>query len=209
MTWLKKYAPWVIIGILLVIIILLQQCGSGCPELPEPTVIHDTIPGDSVPYETFIPKPYPVFVEVPPDTFFKDMDTAQMMKACHAIARDYYSKRSYRDTLKDDTSAFVCLLDTVHQNQLQNRTLIFQNRRPTAINTTIYGEIPRHKVFIGPVIGRSLDQFAVGASVLWVTKKRFAYQYTYDVLNNDHYLCLYYKISFRKKDKFKPQKVPD
>lgn len=197
---LKTYAPWVIIGILVMLLFFTRQCSPGCPE-PVIKETHDTIPGDSIPYEVEVPKPYPVFQKVPPDTFWKDADTAAILAACHGMAVDYNTRRMYDQILLDDTSALVRLIDTVFQNGLQGRKLIFQNRRATVINNTYvtYGDKPRNQVFIGPAIGRSLDRFAVGGQVLLVGKKNMAYSYTYDALNNDHYIGLLYKISFRKR----------
>jgi hypothetical protein len=174
----------------------MQQCNHK--EIPEvtTTIIHDTIPGDPYPVISYLDKPVPFRVEVPGDTFWKyhKVDTA-------AILKDYFSRKIYGDTLKDDTSAFIALIDTVYMNQLHKRTLIFQNRRATEINTTInnFGEVPRNKFFFGVSIGRSLNNFAAGPSLLWVTKKSFAYGLMYDVVNKDFYGTFYYKIGFKRK----------
>jgi hypothetical protein len=192
---MKKYLPWIIIGILSILLVIMQQCRKT----PEPeivtTITHDTIPGDSIPYEVLLKKPYPVYRDTGSTKWkYEKVDTCQILK-------NYYAENFYQDTLKDDTSALIVVNDIVTENQLQERKLTFQNRRATVINTTItnIGEIPRNKFFVGLAIGRSLNNFAVGPSILFVTKKSFAYGLTYDAINKDVYGSFYYKISFKKK----------
>lgn len=198
MVAMKKYIPWAIIAILIVLLIIMQQCRQPVPPEVLTTVTHDTIPGDSVPYEVLLPKPYPVFKDTG-STKYKDVDTC-------AILRDYYAQYYYSDTMKNDTSALVIVNDMVTENKLQSRKLIFQNRRPTAINTTInnYGEPPANKIYIGAGIGNSIANFddntlALTANVLWVTKTRWAYEARYDILNKTAELTAFYKLSFRRK----------
>lgn len=200
--FLKKYLSYLVIAALIVMIILMQQCRRT----PEPevitTVIHDTIPGDSVPYEVLLPKPYPIYKDTGTTKWqYKDVDTC-------AILRDYYAQYYYNDTLKNDTSALVIVNDVVTENRLQARKLIFQNRRPTVINTTItnYGEMPVHKIYIGAGLNNSLVNFddntlGLTANVLWVTKNRWAYEAGYDIFHKSFEVTAFYKLSFKKKKK--------
>ena len=199
---MKKFIPYSIIAVLIVAIIILQQCRRK----PEPEVItvvtHDTIQGDSVPYEVLLPKPYPVYKDTGSTKWkFKDIDTC-------AILRDYYAEYYYQDTMKDDTSALVIVNDMVTENRLQNRKLIFQNRRATVINTTItnYGDIPAHKIYLGAGLNNSVVNFnentlGLTANVLWVTKNRWAYEAGYDIFHKSFEVTAFYKLSFKKKKK--------
>lgn len=199
---MKKYLPYFVIAALIVMIIILQQCRRT----PEPevitTVTHDTIPGDSIPYEVLLPKPYPVYKDTGSTKWkYKDVDTC-------AILRDYYAQYFYHDTLKDDTSALVIVNDVVTENRLQARKLIFQNRRATVINTTInnYGDLPTHKIYIGAGLNNSVVNFdentlGLTANVLWVAKNRWAYEAGYDVFNKTFGVRAFYKLSFKKKKK--------
>jgi hypothetical protein len=198
---LKKYGPWLIIGMLIVLIVMLQQCRRPVPPEVTTTIIRDTIPGDSIPYEVMLPKPYPVYKDTGSTKWkYKDVDTC-------AILKDYFAEYYYSDTLKDDTSAFVQVNDIVTTNRLQNRKLIFQNRRPTTITTTItnIGELPHHKFYIGGGIGKSIPNFLTDStlrlpiSVLWITKNRWAYELEYDLFNNFATAKVYYKLSFKRK----------
>jgi len=198
--FLKKYLSYLVIAALIVMIILMQQCRRT----PEPevitTVIHDTIPGDSIPYEVLLPKPYPIYKDTGSTKWkYKDVDTC-------AILADYYAEYYYQDTLKDDTSALVIVNDVVTENRLQSRKLTFQNRRPTVINTTItnYGEMPAHKIYLGAGLNNSVVNFddntlGLTANVLWVTKNRWAYEAGYDVFHKSFELTAFYNITFKKK----------
>jgi hypothetical protein len=198
--FLKKYLSYLVIAALIVMIILMQQCRRT----PEPevitTVIHDTIPGDSISYEVLLPKPFPVYKDTGSTKWkYKDVDTC-------AILKDYFAEYYYQDTLKDDTSALVIVNDMVTENRLQNRKLIFQNRRSTVINTTInnYGEMPAHKIYFGAGLNNSVVNFdentlGLTANVLWVTKNRWAYEASYDIFHNNIELTVFYKLSFKKK----------
>jgi hypothetical protein len=199
---MKKYLPWLIIGVLCILLVIMQQCRHT----PEPeiitTVTHDTIPGDSVPYEVLLKKPYPVYRDTGSTKWkYEKVDTCQ-------ILQNYYAENYYQDTLKNDTSALIVLNDMVTENQLQARKLTFQNRRATVINTTInnYGELPTHKIYIGAGLNNSvvnLDENTLGitANVLWVAKNRWAYEAGYDIFHNTIELTAFYKLSFKKKKK--------
>jgi len=198
----KKYAILIIIGVMAAIILMLtlRSCHPDGPDVV--TVIErDTIKGDSVPYEVLLPKPYPVYKDTGSTRWkYKDVDTC-------AILRDYYAQYYYNDTLKNDTSALVVVNDVVTENRLQARKLIFQNRRPTVINTTInnYGETPCNKLYIGAGLGKSIPNFLTDSvirmpvALLLTTKGRWAYELEYDIFNNYLEAKVYYKLSFRRK----------
>ena len=196
---LKLPIPWLIIAVLIGLLFLQRECGNRCPDAPVATITHDTVPGDTVAQIVRVDKPYPVFTVLPPDTF-KTIDSAK----CMALAMAYYSRVLYCDTLLDDSSAFVAVLDTVYKNALQHRRLLLMNKRATEINnyvTISSAEKPRNKLFIGPAIGRAFNDFALGGSVLLVTKKYHAYSYTYDITNQDQYLSFYWKLHVKGTDK--------
>jgi len=153
------------------------------PELQPLVITHtDTIPGDSIPYKVTIRKTIPVFIDtgilwryLPVDTF--------------AILADYYSRKVYIDTLKNDTSALVVVIDTVTENQLQCRSLVFQNRRPVAINTTIISNpspLKRWELFAGVTSGILYDKAILGGTVMVLSPNRSVVQYTYAPIGRAH-----------------------
>ena len=155
------------------IVLYTKECGKKekdpCYDNPETIILHDTIPGDSIPFEVLVPAPYPVEIISPPETLWKTMVIDTM-----AILSDYFSKRIYNDTLKNDSSALVAVLDTVYMNQLWSRNLIFQNRRATAINTYItnYPRKSGYNIGAGIIFQDTTTFFAVRGAY---RHKRFVY----------------------------------
>lgn len=206
---MKRYWDFIIItAMAIVIAILLFKCDGGCPE---GTTTSDTIivPGDPYPVYDTLEKPVPYQVLVPGDSFWRDVDTAVILQKCKEMYQDYYSRIVYNDTLKNDTSALIILIDTVYQNRLQKRILGFQNRRATSIitNTTIIGEIPRNKFYLGAGIDGEINPFyrdpTLTLNGLLVMKKRWAYEVEFGFpINNIENVRVgvkaFYKLSFKK-----------
>lgn len=123
---------------LLVCAALVAGIGYLLAPTPQPSqtiTITDTIPGDSVPIYYIVDRPVPYEVLVP-DTIPSEIDT-------FLIIKDYLSRVAYNDTLKDDTSALVVVIDTLQGNRIKDRGFVFQNRRPTTTNTTIINPMPK------------------------------------------------------------------
>jgi hypothetical protein len=100
---------------------------KGCGNEQGPTVLSftDTIPGDSIPYIVYKDRPVPYKV-IQTDSY-PVFDTVQVLS-------EHFATNYYADTLKDDTSALIAFSAFVEQNKIQGLELVFQNRRPTAIN---------------------------------------------------------------------------
>jgi hypothetical protein len=112
-------------------------------------IVRDTVKGDSVPYAVIVPVPSVRYASLPPDTVFAKVDTAAILLA-------YFATRYYSDTLLNDTSAFIALQETVSQNSITERSLMFQNRRPTYITTTMLQPQPQVEVHVSMYAGREL-----------------------------------------------------
>lgn len=160
---------------------------------PEPEVIFstriDTIPGDSIPYAVEVQKPVPVYIDTG-STRWRDrpIDTG-------AILADYFARVFYRDTLKNDTSALVIVEDTVTENRLQGRRLIFANRRPVAIIHTTTAIFPedRWRVYVGSSVVTSAlyNEISMGGKL---QTGNWLFGYEYGLLHNSHTVGLYYNI---------------
>ncbi len=182
-----------IVSILILIgLLFLQRECQRCPEV-ETIYRVDTIPGDRVPVLVPIDKPYPQLVIVDTGSWhYHDIDTM-------AIVRDYFAKAIYCDTLKNDSSAFIALIDTVHMNRLQGRSLVFANRRPTAIihTTTIEQQKERMKLYAGAWLSLSKEQEPdFGPTATLLTKKGYGYGYAYGVQHKTHQVSLLWKVKF-------------
>ena len=177
---------------------------------PRNTIGITTIPGDTDSTITYIPKPYPVFKDtgsshwypVYRDTGstrwkFYDVDTA-------AILKDYRYILVYNRILKDDSSLFIGLVDTVSENRLWGSKLSVINRRPISIIDSMHGRVPVNYepigLYAGFSVGRSTRQFGIGPSIM-LLRKNTSYSIVYDLTNKD----LYFNISAPI---WKPRKVP-
>lgn len=118
-----------------IVFAVLMWLVNPTPQPSQTITITDTIPGDSVPVYYIVDRPVPYEVLVP-DTIPSEIDT-------FLIIKDYLSRVAYNDTLKDDTSALVVVIDTLQANRIKGRGFVFQNRRPTATNTTIINLMPK------------------------------------------------------------------
>jgi hypothetical protein len=119
------------------------------PACEATAIVRDTIKGDSVPYEVIVPVPSVRYVSLPPDTVFREVDTAAILLA-------YFATRYYSDTLMNDTSAFIVLDEAVRQSSITGRQLLFQNRRPTYITTTMIQPQPQVEVYVAMFAGKEL-----------------------------------------------------
>ncbi|MBC8147306.1 MAG: hypothetical protein H8E98_04920 [Bacteroidetes bacterium] len=184
-----KTAPWIIIVILLVLLFLQRECASThiCPVHPEVTcdTIHDTI---SYPVTVYIPKITCIDTGTTKWLYYP-VDTAQ-------ILTEYFAKHYYQDTLVNDTNALIVVKDTITQNKIMYRNPVI-TIFPHFIKQTTYIVQPQplvRKVFLGIGIGRSINQFALSPSLMYISKKDNAYSLSYDVLNKDIYLTMFWKL---------------
>ncbi len=124
-------------ALLVIVIILATMKGCQKDKTSVPTVTtHDTIPGDSIPVYRPVKTPEP-------DTVWMDGEIVTLPADSLCVIewlklRGLYSQyAAYIDTVKNDSSAMIVLIDTVHQNRIVGRSFGFQNRRITTINTQI------------------------------------------------------------------------
>ena len=135
----------------------------------------DTIYQDTVITE-YIPDPYPVEVISPPETVKIPADTAELIKKYLALHNNYFSTYTYKDTLKDDTLAFVEVESKITQNKPIKYNLRYFDRTPSVINKEV-------KIY-------HQNEFYVGISntapsVLFKSKKGFIVGAGYDPLNKN------------------------
>lgn len=191
---MKKTIPHYVIIIILIGIIFLQRECHRCPEVQTITTI-DTIPGDSIPYAVEVPKPIPYWI----DTGSWHYQTQQIDTM--AILRDYFARVYYLDTLKNDSSAFIALIDTVHMNRLQGRQLTFLNRRPISIihTTAIQQPEDRVKLYAGAMLALTPENRSdIGPVLMMMTPKGAGYSYAYGINEKTHTFTFLWKINLRK-----------
>jgi len=186
----------IFIVLMLIAAVMLYTCRS-CnrpPEVVETTTI-DTIQGDSIPYLVEVDKPVPHYIDTG-GWYYYPIDTL-------AILKDYLSKVIYIDTLMDDSSAFIALVDTVYKNRIQGRLLYFANRKPTTIiHNTTTTTAPRARspaLYAGAMAAVMPDKVSIGPAVLLTLPKGYAYSYAYGINTKTHIFTFVYKVQLKRK----------
>lgn len=186
-----KSVPWIIALAFACLFIFSQQCRK----VDGTSVTHtDTIPGDSFPYKVEIPVSQLVYRDtgsvkwraMPVDTF--------------AILSDYYSVKVFRRVLKDDSSAFIQLEDSVTKNSICTGVLTFQNRRATKlIYTTLPSPVePKTNFYFGATALVSRQEYGLGPSILVTLGQESAFSYSFDFIHGSHSLTAYWRLGKRK-----------
>jgi len=181
----------------IIVLISLDRCGSNKPEtITEFYTDTLIVPGD----------PYPVTGNVTPKTPNESQTPVPVNVDTAKIIADYFVKRTYIDTLKNDSSALVAVVDTVINNRITGRQFTFQNRRETAyvINNTTVTHIQKQPLFrLG--IGASFQYsqktkgFDLGAGAMLVTRPGFYIGYNYGIIQQQHGVNVGWIVSFRKR----------
>lgn len=185
---LNKYNNILYIAILLLAILYIRECIRPPQYITE--TVTETITEvviDSVPYIVEVDKP--VVLERIVTRVDSIIDTV-------FIIEEFFTKNIYDRVLKNDTSAFIGLVDTVFNNRLLGGTLTFINRRPTIINTTINKTTitPQTSgLFIGGYTGKIQDNFTGGVGVFLKTRQDYLFGVTYG-LENTIQLHGYFKL---------------
>lgn len=190
----ERFFYLISISALLFILFFQRECSNG-PDCPEPVSIV-TEHFDTTHHFTNVPVAYPV-VEILPVEWPVVTDSFGIFMA-------YYKKYVFNRILRDDTLAFIRLIDTVSQNMFLGSSLEYVNRKPTQViiqNTTIVSE-RTNKVFVGPMFGSSIaGDVNLGASAVLVTKRDNSYMLNVDILQREIEASVLWKISFRKNKK--------
>ena len=193
-----KTAPWIIIVILLGLLLLQRECTPvpDCPPCDPCTLQHcDTTIGDTIVYQdtTYIPVPY--FIDTGSTKYiYMPVDTS-------AIIADYLTKKYYSDTLVNDSNLFVAIYDVMQYNSIISRQPVIRFF-PTIItktNTVVKDPVLVRKLFAGIGVGRNPKEFSLTANLMYISKRDNAYSFSYDVLNKDMYVTMYWKIKLKKR----------
>lgn len=180
-----------IIGVLVAIIFLQQECGrkTECPEVSESI---DTLylPSKDSIVTVYLASPevvreVPYAVPGPVDTF--------------KVIPDYYTLKYYGDSGVKENNYRWKWLAQVKENRLDSFQLDFQNLKPDRLitHTITVKEDPRNKLFIGGQLNYS-QNLTGGASLLLLTKREHLYGYSYDPFLKGHSVLLGWKIRLKK-----------
>lgn len=193
-------------GVMVLIIILLSQCNGNLrskldlcledcgnkktvltPPDTEPVITSHEAPEPTVVYKDSIVYKW--------KTIYRDTGQTITIRDTVLIIRDWLAYRYYSDTLRDDSSAFIAVYDTLTQNKLLGRSYAFQNRRGD--NVVEVEKDLKFRVYAGGFIGG--ENFEAGLSALAIPgNDRFAVRYDYDLINRGHRVGVLWKLSFRR-----------
>ncbi len=227
---LQKYFKEVLIIGLIGIILLMRACSGDT--IVDPT---DIVKVDGKDYELIsqtidtvfinkivhVPKYVPKYIDRVVEKIVEipaDIDSLQIIEA-------YYSKYVVKDTLKltyefapeitidsigtkpNPTLGFGIVTDTITQNKILSRDIVWNFEVPTIYNTKVVKELPKRKFYYGIGAGFDNTNFINNAKfgLLYKDKKDKIWALDLGALNVNNTVqpyiggSIYWKISFKKK----------
>lgn len=194
---MKDKIIYIALAILAVAVILLgMQATKGSSNKSERTIDTLYIPFNDSWHEKLVPYPQPYVVEVPgaPGATI----TIPAIIDTMAVIKDYYSKRFYRDSLKNDSiDMFVNYM--VHQNKAYDVKMSYKWHLPQMIIKQT--DVVRYQnLYFGLDITGAKEHFGIYPSAYLDFNKGMA-GYGYDFINNYHKIGIYYKARWKKRIK--------
>jgi len=114
-----------------------------------------------------------------------------------AVIADYYTKHPVKRILKDDSSAYIALNDSVFQNRLTASILEYKNRKPDVV----YNKVYPNRLYLGGQTSftndhpeRKLRQKLGFGFVGTYTFKRCAIGASYDIINDSYTASVQYSF---------------
>ena len=136
-----------------------------------------------------------------PPEYIADTNYPKLKAQYDALVFAHLAKNIYFDTLKIDTLGYVTVADTVHKNEMQNRSYKYNYKIPTiTVTTTITKQAPpKGALFIGGGITstKQLELQTIQGGVLYKTNKDKIFGLHIGINNNSQViygLSSYWKI---------------
>lgn len=102
------------------------------------------------------------------------------------IIKDYFSKYEVKDTLLLEGLGKGYITDVISQNKIESRSIKWDYKIPTILDTKIVKELPKNQIYVG--LSTNFDQLnlinSVGAGVILKTKRDKIYQLNTGVANS-------------------------
>ena len=102
------------------------------------------------------------------------------------IIKDYFSKYEVKDTLLLEGLGKGYITDVISQNKIESRSVKWDYKIPTILDTKIVKELPKNQIYVG--LSTNFDQLnlinSVGAGVILKTKRDKIYQLNTGVANS-------------------------
>ena len=187
----KTYFLVAVILVLLVVLFFknnkITKLTTQLAEKPKVEYIYntktDTITIEAKPYQVIKWKETKDTIYIPLD--LSSADSSQIAQAYKKLFEEFGEEKVYKDVVKDDSTAYIELIELVQYNKLQERTLMFTDRTPV-VNVT--NTVISNKQFISITGGVSTSFNGTFTSVSinggLVTKKNMVMRFGYDPFNN-------------------------
>jgi hypothetical protein len=176
--FLKKYFPYIVIAVLVIVILLQQSCNLSSMFTDNPsgtvkiggktyTVIKHTKDTVTINKTQYVYKPgntvyrdTTIYINIP-----SNVDTSEVLKK-------YYAINVYKDTLKlIDSIGYVAVTDSIAKNSLLSRTYNANVSKIKLIDSIFLKEVPKTQYFAGGMLGiQKPNSLSVGASFVIKTK---------------------------------------
>lgn len=127
----------------------------------------------------YVPKLYPVYIDTNSiDTLILPIDSAEITEAYLKLHKQFYATYFYKDTLKNDSLAFIEIGAKITQNKPVLYTLNYFNKVPTIINNTthIYN---KNELWVGLDVGKDI----ICPNILFKSKKSINFGVGYNLQN--------------------------
>jgi len=202
MSFIKKNYIFLIIGIL-ILVILLQRCGSGKTIIQPPRVKVDTvwIKHDSLIYSK--PKIIKIIKGIPQIQYVPDTSYTKLVVQYKDLVDLYTAQNVFSDTLRIDSIGYVNVKDTITENVIKGRSYNYNLKYPVVTKTIILQPTPKTQVYVGGGLQGDqysmINQFSTG--LLLKTKQDQIYG-LYTGIDNDgriqYGFQAYWKIKLHK-----------
>jgi hypothetical protein len=113
----------------------------------------------------------------------------------------------YADTIRKPDSFVAVVNDTLYDNRLQGRSIVFKNLSPTVVTTierTVQAK-ERIRLYVGAFAGvqidyrtRAVSNWTIGPELMLTIPQGAALHYGFDAKNNGHNIGLLYKIKLKR-----------
>jgi len=202
MSFIKKNYVFLIIGIL-ILVILLQRCGSGKTVIQPPRVKVDTvwIKHDSLIYSK--PKIIKIIKGIPQIQYVPDTSYTKLVVQYKDLVDLYTAQNVFSDTLRIDSIGYVNVKDTITENVIKGRSYNYNLKYPVVTKTIILQPTSKTQLYVGGGLQGNqyniVNQFSAGLLLKTKKDKIYGVCTTIDTYGRIQYgLQLYWKIKLNK-----------
>lgn len=155
---MKINYSYIIIGVLVWLLILQNQCSKPTPHGPSVTIERDTT-YLTVTQTDSVVKPYPVFVKQVQWDTIKEVDTVEVLG-------DYFSIKAFTQIYQYGDTLKLTITDTISQNTLIHQNIHYELNLPTIREKITIIQNP-HELYVGPKVGFGGDKLQLGVDVTY------------------------------------------